>query len=67
MTVVDDVSDIIVDVAVCSHSSVPKGEDEKNAIKNWMHARDIKNYYGGTSNLFAEMSAYPGLDMRFYF
>ncbi len=67
MTVVDDVSDIIVDVAVCSYSTEATGDVEKSAIKNWQHARDIKNYFAGTSNLFAEMSAYPGLDMRFYF
>ena len=67
LEVVDDVSDIIVDVAVCSYSSVPEGEVEKSAIKNWQTARDIKNYYAGTSNLFAEMSVYPGLELRYYF
>jgi len=64
---VDDYSDIVVDIALCSYSSMPEETVSKNAIENWKAARDIHQYYAGTSNLFAEARAYPGLDVRYYF
>ena len=45
MKVVDDYSDIILDVAICGYSPQPEAEIEKNALKNWMAAKEIKDYY----------------------
>lgn len=68
MEIVDDYSDIIVDIAICSYMGPPPGQTySSNAIANWMSARSIHNYYAGTSNLYAESRAYPGLDFRYYF
>lgn len=38
---VDDYSDIVVDIALCSYSSIPTETVSNNAIANWKAARDI--------------------------
>ena len=63
----DDVSDIIVDVAICSYQADPASEVEKSALQNFMQARTIREFYNGGNALYAQAQAYPGLDVRYYF
>ena len=52
MKVVDDYSDIILDVAICGYHPRPTADIEKSAIKNWLSAYNLREYYTGTNALF---------------
>ena len=46
MEIVDDYSDIIVDVAYCDNYEAGPGRDvNKNALEEWRIARGINKYY----------------------
>ena len=67
MEIVDDYSDIIVDVAYCDNYEAGPGRDvNKNALEEWQIARGINKYYK-SDDFIAQISAYPGLDVRYYF
>ena len=66
MDIVDDYSNIIVDVAVCGYQAESGKEVSKNALKEWNIARSINNYYI-SDDFIAQTKAYPGLDVRYYF
>lgn len=51
LEVVDDVADIIVDVAICGYNPKPDAEAQQDTIGNYMAARAIKSYYSNTSSL----------------
>ena len=67
MEIVDDYSDIIVDIALCDYFPLPAHEVSNNALVNWIHGYSIKSFYNGNNALFQQERAYPGLDLRHYF
>ena len=67
MEIVDDYSDIIVDVAVCGYSSVHTTEETGTTMENYQTSRDINAYYSNTSSIVEQMRAFPGLQTRYYF
>jgi hypothetical protein len=68
MELVDDYSQIVIDIAVCSYDIMPKYESVSyNAWENFLAARAIKNYWQSTNNVEKEMRAYPGINYRYYF
>lgn len=67
MEIVDDYSDVIVDIAICGYSTPPDTEVEKNAIKDYLMARNIRDYYINSNSLWEQAKAYPGIDIRYYF
>lgn len=54
MEIVDDYTDVIVDVAVCGYDAPPGGAVEKKALKNLKLSRSIHDYYNGGNALFAQ-------------
>lgn len=62
-----DYSKIIVDVAICGTTNLPKPDVAKFAAKNYLEAINIRNYYKNTSSVWEQAKAYPGIDMRYYF
>jgi len=67
MEIVDDYSDIIVDVAICGYAAPPATTVSKNAKANWDAMKTVRDYYISSMSVIGELRAYPGLDMRFYF
>jgi len=68
MEIVDDYSDIIVDIAVTDYAAVPTREDaSRNAAKNWWFGFSLHRFYSSTNSLYRQAAAYPGLDIRYYF
>jgi len=67
MEIVDDYSDIIVDVAICGYQSEPGASVSRNAITNWQIAKSTRDYYNGGNSLWSQAKGYPGIDMRYYF
>ena len=60
-------SDIIVDMIACSDHMPNPQEVEKNAVDNFMSARDIHSYYSGMQAISAEIRSHNDVDYRFYF
>ena len=52
--IVDDYSDVIVDVAICGYSALPGGPTQKNAVKNLQNARNIRDYYNNSNSVIAQ-------------
>ena len=67
MEIVDDYSDIIVDVAICGYHSLNGYPTENSAVKNAQNARNIHDYYNNSNSVIAQAQAYPGLEARYYF
>ena len=67
MEIVDDYTDIIVDIAICDYAERPGGKVHKNAAMNWIEAMMIKSFYTGGNALEGAARAYPGLEVRNYF
>ena len=42
--IVDDEADIILDIIVCSAHDLPKWENRKNAMENYLRFEDAKTY-----------------------
>jgi hypothetical protein len=40
----EDESKIILDIVVCSSNTLPKYEDKKNALNNYLRFKDAKTY-----------------------
>lgn len=61
MQIVDDYEDIIVDVAYCAYYPLPGATPDKNALKNWRHAKSMFDFYNGGDDLIWQAKAFPGL------
>ena len=67
LEIVENEEDIIVDVMITRTYTVPEELVEKNAIKNYLSARDIHKYYDNYNSLMGQTRAYPNINMRYYF
>lgn len=63
----DSEEDIIIDVAICGYSQRTGHTISKNAMENYMSARDEKSFYQNTNSIQQALAAYPGVDKRYYF
>ena len=64
-----DASDIIADIAICGYNSIPEDalDVEKKAYVNWQQMNQVQGYYKNTDSIWEQASAYPGMDIRYYF
>lgn len=67
MDIVDDYSEITIDILICGYTYLPNGTVSPNSITNMMTSRAIHGYYASTNNVEVEERAYPGVNYRFYF
>ena len=67
LKIVDDVSDIIVDIAVCDKIHNPGSDPKRGGFGNWQLGKAINDYYLSTDQIFQEVQAFPGIDIRYYF
>ena len=67
MEIVDDYSDVIVDIAICGYAAPPASTVSKNARTNFEDMKTVRDYYIGSMSVIGETRAYPGLDIRYYF
>ena len=64
--IVDDDSQIIVDVVVCAAHDLTKWTDQKNTVGNYLRAKDIKDYHVGMSDFIEVVEAYPKVNFRYF-
>jgi len=69
LKVVDSQDKITVDVVICSHPPTPdsRWSLNKDAIADYMYARNIHSFYSDSDNLAEEKKAYPEVNFRYLF
>ena len=69
MEVVDDISDVIVDVMLCGphEGPGPSTGNENDALYWFFRADNIKDYYNAKNGLASAKLSYPDADWRFLF
>lgn len=65
--VVDDYSQITIDILVCGYSAKPRETVSQKVTKNIADRRDIHQYWYNTNNIQKELLAFPGVNVRYYF
>lgn len=68
LEVVEDESDIIVDIAICDNYAL--GSEEKlgkNSFSEFFRGRSIKNYYSSSNEIADAKRAYPNVNWRSLF
>lgn len=58
--------EITLDVLVCGTIYSPS-TTQGNSVQNYQTAKGFKDVYASTNSIIAEMRAYPGTDLRWYF
>ena len=67
LEIVDSLEDIIIDVAICGYTKRTGHTISKNAMDNFMAARDEREFYSNTNTVQSSLAAYPGVQSRYYF
>lgn len=65
-TIVDDESQITLDIAVCGSHNLGPMDDDKKAIGNLMRKNEIKDYYSSMSDIQEFKQAHPTVNYRHY-
>jgi hypothetical protein len=66
MEVVDDVSQIVLDIVLLRSYEVPsEAEASQNAYDNHLRAKDLKELYSNYNAIADQIRAYPGLQYRY--
>lgn len=64
--IVDDDSQITLDVIVCDEKEETTWQHKDNAYSNFLRYKDIKDYYSGVSDIYDFVQAYPNINFRHY-
>ena len=67
MEIVDDYSDVIVDIAICGYATKPTADTSKNAMENFNNGKNLRDFYQGGNSVFGQAKAFPGIQSRYYF
>ena len=68
LEVVDDPSDIILDVMICGVLPPPTGEEKTgNTIQNMKRKKSWQDYYKANTSVVEQLKAYPTVNLRYFF
>ena len=62
--IVDDESEITLDIVMCSRQSLPEWDDKDSTMNNYMRFKDIKQYNDNMDDIFEFKKAYPSVNFR---
>ena len=67
MELVEDESDIIVDILICGYDAPPTETKTGPTWKNWMQSWAVHGFNNGSNAVEEQERAYPNVDYRYYF
>ena len=67
LELVDDPSDIIIDILICGYYPPVRGTVSGKAGNNYQTAQDIKSYYSTMGEVLQDLTATEGIQYRYLF
>lgn len=65
--IVDDDSEITIDIILCSSHELPSwNENTSSALNNWLRYDGIKKYHNGVADVVEFREAFPKVNYRYY-
>lgn len=63
---VDDDSEITIDIIICGGGTIDDWEDQGNAVSNYLRYRDINSYHNKIEDVYNFKQAFPKVNFRYY-
>lgn len=63
---VDDDSEITIDIIICGGGTIDDWEDQSNAVSNYLRYKDIKSYHNKIEDVYNFKQAFPKVNFRYY-
>lgn len=67
LQIVDDVSKIVIDVAICGPGVEDEFDPGRNSATNWLHNWQLHRSYHGMNSIQWQQRSYPEADYRYLF
>merc|ERR1712166_1107458 len=67
LEIVEDQSDIILDIMICSYQEDLQAPDKTNTIHNFWRQREIHHFYNDSNDVNMQEAPYPMVNYRHYF
>lgn len=67
LDIVDDESQITVDILICGNSEIKTEPSTETTIGNLLRSHQISSYYAGMNAIAAQMRAFPNVNWRYLF
>ena len=67
LAIVEDQSDIYLDVMLCDYHEAPEAPDKTNTVHNYWRAKDIHDLYHNNHDVSQQEAPYPDVNYRYFF